>query len=235
MADEIGCDKKSIAPAIQYWINVGPKYGVFVHAKKRNGMPTEYDIEIREIRDTLPENGQGSPKATPPENGSGGETTLPENGSTPHPKTGRVPYPKTGNKEDSKKTKSEPKEKKSRSPSRSSGVVEKEKSNAEVMKGKIAEADLPKAINEVIDAFRVGTQSSIEFGNKAQRSAAEWLLEHHGYETVMFAVRFAVEETGKQYAPTITTPLQLKNKYAELRAHWKRTKHKEESPGIIKI
>jgi len=86
IAKDIGCDKKSVYEAIGFWIENGEKYGITFNVSKRHGFPSEITIKIEYM--------------TSPENGSGTEGGLPENGSGGYPKTGEGGYPKTGDKEE---------------------------------------------------------------------------------------------------------------------------------------
>lgn len=58
------------------------------------------------------------------------------------------------------------------------------------------------------------------FANTTQRNALLWLLEKHGLEKVTDVLRALPEimykHPDKKFAPTITTPVQLKNKLANL-------------------
>ncbi len=55
------------------------------------------------------------------------------------------------------------------------------------------------------------------YGNKTQRAACSFLSETYGFERVQNIVRAWLPKTnGEPYFPTITTPLQLQQKFAQL-------------------
>ncbi len=72
----------------------------------------------------------------------------------------------------------------------------------------------------------------INFGNKTFRRAAEWLIEKHGKDRVLDVIRFISKIRGSQYAPTITTPYELKEKWAKLEEFALREKNKQETKGL---
>lgn len=87
-------------------------------------------------------------------------------------------------------------------PPTSSEVVEKEKlKNKEVVL--------------ILDEFK-RINPSINFGHKTQRAAAEWLVSQYGFDKALGTVKYAISIQGKNYAPLITTPYQLKDKIAAL-------------------
>lgn len=80
IAREIGCDRKSVLPAIRYWKENGPTFGIEIQLKgggQKTGTPTIYEVVIHKMETPTPENGRG-----------GG------------PKTGQGGGPKTGHKEE---------------------------------------------------------------------------------------------------------------------------------------
>lgn len=56
------------------------------------------------------------------------------------------------------------------------------------------------------------------YGNKTQRQACEDLISSYGFEQVVKVVRYLPQSNNKAYLPTITTPLQLREKWAALEA-----------------
>lgn len=85
IAEEIGCDRKSVFAAYAYWEEHGPKYGVIMHSKKRQGFPTSYEVEVTRCEEPVPktvqvEETEGVPKTERPctENGT---PTRTENGT----------------------------------------------------------------------------------------------------------------------------------------------------------
>lgn len=90
--------------------------------------------------------------------------------------------------------------------------------------------DCGKEINLLMNEFKE-INPVINFGNKTQRNALADLLKELGYEKVLAAIKYAVFVQGEQYAPTITTPYQLKNKLGDLRVFHK----KNNKSRIIKL
>lgn len=88
LAKEIGCNRKSIFPAIRYWMERGAEFGIVLKAKTKNGAPTVYEIDVHTMQEPDPKTVQVS------------EMTSTENGTPPDPKTGHPPVPKTGHKEE---------------------------------------------------------------------------------------------------------------------------------------
>lgn len=74
-------------------------------------------------------------------------------------------------------------------------------------------------INQIINIFYRKINPSINFANKTQRNAVKWLLDKMGYEKLAKLVEYAISVQGQKYAPTITTPYQLKEKLAALKIY----------------
>ncbi len=90
-----------------------------------------------------------------------------------------------------------------------------------------SEKDLEKKkvdsqVQQVIDAFYQTVNPDISFGNKTTRGACEYLIKKYTFEKTMNAVKFAIEVQGQQYAPTITTPYELKQKMGALRVYYQK-------------
>lgn len=75
-------------------------------------------------------------------------------------------------------------------------------------------------VNEVFKTFYDLGNKGINFGNKTDRAAAEWLIKTYGLEKTINTIKFAMETNNKPYAPVITTPYQLKNNIAKLMAFY---------------
>lgn len=71
-------------------------------------------------------------------------------------------------------------------------------------------------VEQVFEIFYRTVNPNINYGNKTSRGAAEFLIKKYGLEKTLQAARFACEAQSQQYAPTITTPYQLKEKMAAL-------------------
>ncbi len=72
----------------------------------------------------------------------------------------------------------------------------------------------------------------LNFGNKSQRDAAEWLINKYGLEKTLSTIKFVETIRGDKYAPTITTPLQLKEKLGALIAYSQKNSNK---PNVVSI
>jgi len=82
----------------------------------------------------------------------------------------------------------------------------------------------------VIDSFE-DTNPSFKkwYGNTTQRSAIKRLIETHGLERLLKAIKLLPSIKGKQYFPSITTPVQLEDKWASLEGAFMRIKNKEQN------
>jgi biotin operon repressor len=89
-------------------------------------------------------------------------------------------------------------------------------------------------IPEIIKAFEsINPACSRYYGNKTQREAVRQLIEIHTYERVLKIVTTVLPKSnGLAYVPTITTPLQLLEKYSALETALKRAQsnYKKEHP-----
>jgi len=90
------------------------------------------------------------------------------------------------------------------------------KRKKETSKEIIQQAQLAEPINQVINIFYETINPNINYANKSNREATEWLIGKHGLEKVMNATRYAISVQKDKYAPTINTPTQLKDKMASL-------------------
>ncbi len=73
--------------------------------------------------------------------------------------------------------------------------------------------DLFKSVNPAYKKF---------FANKTQRGACERMLKENGFEKLKKVIDFLVISNKKKFAPTITTPLQLEDKFGQLKAFWEK-------------
>jgi len=93
----------------------------------------------------------------------------------------------------------------------------------EVVTAEVTESSrrTPDPIAETIKLFRNLNPSVYKlYANKTQRQAVQNLLDHHGAGKVINAVWFAESIAAEQYAPVITTPLQLESKWGALQAYY---------------
>lgn len=72
-----------------------------------------------------------------------------------------------------------------------------------------------KEIALILELF-VKLNPTISYGNKTQRNAISCLVEKMGFEKTLAAAQYALSISGDQYAPRISTPLELKNKLGQL-------------------
>ena len=85
-------------------------------------------------------------------------------------------------------------------------------------------------IIEIIKKFEeiVNPNCKRYYGNKTQRSACEDLIENYGFKEIMKVIDLLPQIKGMKYMPTITTPLQLRDKYEQLKTAMLREKATQE-------
>lgn len=92
-----------------------------------------------------------------------------------------------------------------------------------------AEADA-SLIVKILDAFEPVNPSFRKwYAVTTQRKACSRMIETHGVEQVLAVIALLPKTNGKPYFPTITTPVQLEDKWASLEAALRRMK--EEAGG----
>ena len=82
----------------------------------------------------------------------------------------------------------------------------------------------PDGVNEVFRVFYENGNPAIKFGNKTQRADAKFLIEKFGLEQTLSIAQYACKVQGTPYAPTITTPSQLRERLAALKGFAERQK-----------
>ncbi len=82
-------------------------------------------------------------------------------------------------------------------------------------------------IVEIFDIFK-DINPTINYGNKTQRSAAAEMIKKIGFEKTKGSALYAISIQDKQYAPTITTPYQLKTKLGDMIAYHSKEKNKKD-------
>lgn len=76
---------------------------------------------------------------------------------------------------------------------------------------------LNEEVAQVFDIFYKTINPEINFGNKTSRSSCEFLLKKYGLEKVQQITNYAIKiQQEDRFAPTITTPYQLKEKMSAL-------------------
>lgn len=90
---------------------------------------------------------------------------------------------------------------------------------------------VPNPINEILEMFQMKVNPTINYGNSTQRGAVEYLLKFMGKEKLSRMVDFVESIKNEEFAPTITTPYQLKEKLAALMSYYQK-KHNKPSNVI---
>ena len=82
-----------------------------------------------------------------------------------------------------------------------------------------------REIIDVIDNFKVVNPSYGKwYGNTTQRSAIERMLKIHGLPLILKVLKIVPQTNRTAYLPTITSPVQLEDKWAQLEAGLKKRK-----------
>ncbi len=95
------------------------------------------------------------------------------------------------------------------------------KNDKNVKKVSILQPEAAANIQKLFDIL-YEINPTLNFGNITQRNAAKRLIDRLGPEKAFGSAQAAVAVHGKQYAPTITTPLQLESKLSQLVAFYKK-------------
>jgi hypothetical protein len=93
-------------------------------------------------------------------------------------------------------------------------------------------------IATLLDAFKlVNPAYERFFGNNTQRAAAQRLIERYPLDLLLKVIGLLPKSNTKTYFPTITSPLQLEEKYASLEAAFikEKSKQRDRLPTITKI
>jgi len=91
-------------------------------------------------------------------------------------------------------------------------------SKDKISKDNIIISEPSSQVNEIFNIFYNSINRNINFGNKTQRKAVDDLIRLNGFDTVKEVANLACKSYGQKFAPVITTPLQLKEKWASLGA-----------------
>lgn len=92
-------------------------------------------------------------------------------------------------------------------------------------------SEVSKGVNVVIEIFQ-RINPTINYANKTTRNATKWMIEKWGLDKVIQVAEYAISIYGRPYAPTITTPYQLKEKLAALKAYKEREDAKQNTNTI---
>lgn len=85
---------------------------------------------------------------------------------------------------------------------------------------------VPNPINEILEMFQMKVNPTINYGNSTQRGAVEYLLKLMGKEKLSRMIDFVESIKSEEFAPTITTPYQLKEKLAALTSYYQKKHNK---------
>jgi len=116
--------------------------------------------------------------------------------------------------------------------------VKNVKKDKNVKKGTIGEP-ISQEIPDLIKLFEeVNPTCKTYYGNTTQRKACQFLFETYGFEKVARVIKEVLPKTnGKEFFPTITTPVQLKDKWSQLEANYRsyisKQKLKKEKQGNV--
>lgn len=83
-----------------------------------------------------------------------------------------------------------------------------------------------KDINSLLDIFYT-INSEINYANKTQRKILEDLVKKHGFDQMEKIINFATSMNGEPYFPTVTNPLDLREKFAKIIFYYKKRLTKE--------
>lgn len=91
-----------------------------------------------------------------------------------------------------------------------------------------------KVVNEVLSLFKeVNPNYEILYKRPPQRKALERMIKKFGREKMEGAIKVLVKTNGQNYAPMITTPIQLEENLGKLVAFVRRSKENNNKVAII--
>lgn len=73
------------------------------------------------------------------------------------------------------------------------------------------------------------------YSNTSQRRAADFLIEQYGLDTVISVIKLLPRTNSLPYFPTITTPVQLRDKWVQLQNTVERKKSELSKTNILDI
>ena len=86
----------------------------------------------------------------------------------------------------------------------------------------------------IIDAFKEVNKAFTQwYKNTTQRAACHRLIESYSLELTIKVVAMLRQTNGRPYFPTITTPVQLEQKWSQLEAAWQRYKLENNNPKVL--
>lgn len=88
-------------------------------------------------------------------------------------------------------------------------------------------------IKKLFEVFQMTVNPTINYGNTTQRKAAQQLIDDIGEEKALRLARYACSIQTQDFAPTVTTPYQLREKAAQIRLHWQKNNNKQGNVTFI--
>lgn len=111
------------------------------------------------------------------------------------------------------------------------GVLKEVKSNNNhrtINNNNMEEQGSSGLIVEIIKLFsEINPACKKMYDNKTQRGACQDLLDSYSFEDIKKVIALIPKTNGYKYCPTITTPLQLRDKWVQLETELKRIKSKK--------
>jgi hypothetical protein len=92
---------------------------------------------------------------------------------------------------------------------------------------------VPNEVNVVLDIFYNSVNPFVSYAHAGNRKAVLDLVARLGLEKTVKVAEYAVAVQGKQFAPVITTPMQLREKFAALMKFYK--DNEKQTPKMVKL
>ena len=89
-------------------------------------------------------------------------------------------------------------------------------------------------VNIIIGMFRNNGLGDWIYKDVKERGAIKYLIKRMGFEKTKKSVQFALSLIGRDYAPQITTPSELKYKFNKLLAYWSK-QNSTDNKGAVEI
>lgn len=90
---------------------------------------------------------------------------------------------------------------------------------------------IPNEVNIIMDIFQ-RINPFLNYGHKGNRKAVEELIAKLGLEKTQKISEYAISVQGQDFAPVISTPFQLKEKFNALMEHYRKNK---QAPKVVKL
>lgn len=89
-------------------------------------------------------------------------------------------------------------------------------------------------VNKIFDVFYNTINPTINYGNTTSRKAAKFMIDKWGVDAVVAMTEYACSIHGQPYAPTVTTPYQLKEKLSAIKA-FKDRQETTQTSNVLKL